>query len=76
MEFKYIGIDKLENKHFVIPLMPLYELKLNGSILETSLLLLLLLLLLDGKNNNSIHFIIAKNELIEIHIINKKISTL
>lgn len=72
MEFKYIGIDKLENKHFVIPLMPLYELKLNGSILETSLLLLLL----DGKNNNSIHFIIAKNELIEIHIINKKISTL
>lgn len=70
MEFKYIGIDKLENKHFVIPLMPLYELKLNGSILETSLLLL------DGKNNNSIHFIIAKNELIEIHIINKKISTL
>ncbi len=74
MEFKYIGIDKLENKHFVIPLMPLYELKLNGSILETSLLLLLLLL--DGKNNNSIHFIIAKNELIEIHIINKKISTL
>jgi len=73
MEFKYIGIDKLENKHFVIPLMPLYELKLNGSILETSLLLLLLL---DGKNNNSIHFIIAKNELIEIHIINKKISTL
>ena len=52
--------------------MPLYELKLNGSILETSLLLLLL----DGKNNNSIHFIIAKNELIEIHIINKKISTL
>lgn len=71
MEFKYIGIDKLENKHFVIPLMPLYELKLNGSILETSLLLLL-----DGKNNNSIHFIIAKNELIEIHIINKKISTL
>lgn len=74
MEFKYIGIDKLENKHFVIPLMPLYELKLNGSILETSSLLLLLLL--DGKNNNSIHFIIAKNELIEIHIINKKISTL
>ena len=73
MEFKYIGIDKLENKHFVIPLMPLYELKLNGSILETSLLLLLLL---DCKNNNSIHFIIAKNELIEIHIINKKISTL
>lgn len=70
MEFKYIGIDKLENKHFVIPLMSLYELKLNGSILETSLLLL------DGKNNNSIHFIFAKNELIEIHIINKKISTL
>ena len=69
MDFKYIGVDKLGNKHLVIPLMPLYELKLNGSILETSLLL-------DGKNNNSVHFIIAKSEITEIHIIDMEVDAL